>query len=335
MIFDPMNSNGQGHPEIMGFQRMNELGASGTPFFFMVDFEMENVLVHEMGELEEIFFDVNGIKNHEFSYQSNEIPLIKGRISFLDYKTAFDLVYKELHYGNTFLLNLTRATDIELKNSLFEIFLNTKAKYKLFYKDEFVCFSPEPFVKIRNNTIASYPMKGTANANIPHAAEKLMNNEKELSEHYTIVDLIRNDLSIVSENVRVSKFRYLETVSSNDQTLYQLSSKIEGDLPLDWKSNIGSIMEKLLPAGSISGAPKKKTIEIIQAAEKQKRGFYTGIMGYFDGESLDSGVMIRFIEKKGEQYLYRSGGGITFQSDLNAEYSELIDKIYVPVFRND
>lgn len=314
---------------------MNALGASRTPFFFLVDFEMENVQVYQRRDLVDIFFDVNGIKNHKIPYQTNEIPLKKGRIPFMEYKTAFDLVSKQLHYGNTFLLNLTRATEIELKNSLFEIFLNSKAKYKLFFKDEFVCFSPEPFVKIRNNTIASYPMKGTANANIPNAAEKLISNEKELSEHYTIVDLIRNDLSIVAENVRVSKFRYLETVTSNDQTLYQLSSKIEGDLPMEWRSNIGSIIEKLLPAGSICGAPKKKTIEIIQAAEKEKRGFYTGIMGYFDGESLDSGVMIRFIEKKEEKFFYRSGGGITFQSDLNAEYSELIDKIYVPVFRND
>lgn len=314
---------------------MNLLGTDRSPFFFMVDFEIDQVLVWEAEELEDVFFDVNGVKNHKFSYSNKKIPLEKHRIPFMEYKRSFDKVSKELHYGNTFLLNLTRATEVKLKHSLLEVFLNSRAKYKLYFKDEFVCFSPEPFIKIKDNLISSYPMKGTANANTPNAAEKLMANNKELSEHYTIVDLIRNDLSIVSENVKVSKFRYLETVESNDQVLYQLSSKIEGDLPENWNENIGSILAKLLPAGSISGAPKKKTIEIIQNAEEDKRGFYTGIMGYFDGHTLDSGVMIRFIERKGHKFFYRSGGGITFQSDLNAEYSELIDKIYVPVSRNN
>ncbi len=318
-----------------GFELMNQLGADQTPFFFVIDFELNNINVYRLYELNDIFFDINGVKNHKFDYNNIHIPIKKGRIPFMEYKTAFDKVFAGLKYGNSFLTNLTRATEIEIEHSLFDVFLNSRAKYKLYYKDEFVVFSPEPFVKIRKNVISSYPMKGTANANIPDAAQKLLDDEKERSEHYTIVDLIRNDLAIVSENVRVSNFRYLEKIKSNDQTLYQLSSQIEGDMEANWKSEIGSILEKLLPAGSISGAPKKKTVEIIQDAEQEKRGYYTGIMGLFDGDTLDSGVMIRFIEKKKGKYYYRSGGGITFQSDLNKEYSELIDKIYVPVFRND
>jgi para-aminobenzoate synthetase component 1 len=88
----------------------------------------------------------------------------------------------------------------------------------------------------------------------------------------------------------------------------------------------------LLPAGSISGAPKEKTREIIRNAEKEARGFYTGIAGIYDGETLDSCVMIRYVEKQGEKTFYRSGGGITFQSEEGSEYNELIDKIYVPSF---
>ncbi|OGU77880.1 MAG: hypothetical protein A2279_07140 [Stygiobacter sp. RIFOXYA12_FULL_38_9] len=86
----------------------------------------------------------------------------------------------------------------------------------------------------------------------------------------------------------------------------------------------------MLPAGSISGAPKKKTVEIIQNAEKLERGYYTGVFGYYDGNNLDSAVMIRFIEQTAEGLVYRSGGGITFMSDVNSEYQELIDKVYVP-----
>jgi len=87
----------------------------------------------------------------------------------------------------------------------------------------------------------------------------------------------------------------------------------------------------LLPAGSVSGAPKPKTITIIAQAEQEKRGYYTGIFGYFDGTKLDSGVMIRFIEQADNQLYYRSGGGITTQSDAQTEYQEAIDKVYVPV----
>ncbi|MGL4293035.1 MAG: chorismate-binding protein, partial [Bacteroidales bacterium] len=89
-------------------------------------------------------------------------------------------------------------------------------------------------------------------------------------------------------------------------------------------------------AGSICGAPKKSTCEIIKRAEGISRGYYTGIAGIFDGENLDSGVLIRFIEQdeKGE-FHFRSGGGITAKSDAQSEYDELIQKIYVPVCRNN
>lgn len=111
----------------------------------------------------------------------------------------------------------------------------------------------------------------------------------------------------------------------------QVSSKIVGELEKDYNERIGDIIYAMLPAGSISGAPKKKTIEIIQRAEKGKRGFYTGVFGIFDGKNLDSAVMIRFIEKAKDKLFFRSGGGITFMSNHENEYQELIDKIYVPI----
>ena len=86
----------------------------------------------------------------------------------------------------------------------------------------------------------------------------------------------------------------------------------------------------MLPAGSISGAPKKETIRIIKESEIDDRGYYTGIFGVFNGKELDSAVMIRFIEKNDTGYVYRSGGGITFLSQIEKEYEELIKKIYVP-----
>jgi para-aminobenzoate synthetase component 1 len=91
----------------------------------------------------------------------------------------------------------------------------------------------------------------------------------------------------------------------------------------------------MLPAGSICGAPKKRTLEIITEAEGERRGFYTGVAGVFDGRDLDSGVLIRFIEQTPSGELrFRSGGGITAKSDARSEYDELIQKVYVPIYRN-
>jgi para-aminobenzoate synthetase component 1 len=143
--------------------------------------------------------------------------------------------------------------------------------------------------------------------------------------------LIRNDLSLVAKNVKVDKFRYVEKIRTNNKSLLQVSSRISGELPGNYEENIGSILFDLLPAGSISGAPKKKTLEIINEAENYKRGYYTGVFGVFDGKNLDSAVMIRFIERVGEELYFKSGGGITYMSKPEQEYQELIDKVYVPI----
>ena len=96
--------------------------------------------------------------------------------------------------------------------------------------------------------------------------------------------------------------------------------------------SLGDILFRLLPAGSICGAPKKKTVEIIRKVEGYERGFYTGVFGYFDGQNLDSAVAIRYIERQEDQLVFKSGGGITFMSDWEKEYDEMQKKVYVPVF---
>ena len=87
----------------------------------------------------------------------------------------------------------------------------------------------------------------------------------------------------------------------------------------------------MLPAGSIAGAPKEKSVTVIDEAETYERGFYTGIAGVFDGKTVDSFVLIRFIERIGDRYFYKSGAGITAQSKPLNEYNEIIEKIYIPI----
>jgi len=197
-------------------------------------------------------------------------------------------------------------------------------------KGKFVVFSPEIFVRISNGIISSNPMKGTIDAGLPDAEKRLLDNPKELAEHNTIVDLIRNDLGMVSRDVCVTRFRYIERIETNFTPLLQASSEIIGKLPAGYEGNIGDILYCILPAGSISGAPKEKTVEIIKESEIYHRGYYTGVAGYFDGRNLDSCVMIRFIEQTGEGMVFKSGGGITASSDICQEYNELINKVYVP-----
>ncbi|MGV0925806.1 aminodeoxychorismate synthase component I [Empedobacter falsenii] len=312
------------------FTKMNELGAAKVPFFFMIDFLKENGEVIPLNELpDEIKFEIDSPKKESFQ---NDFKFNKFPISFDEYLPKFNYVHDNLFFGNSYLTNLTLPTKIETNLTLDEIFQFSEAKYKLKYKDEFVCFSPERFVKIEDQKIFSNPMKGTIDASIPNAKQLILNDEKEAAEHATIVDLIRNDLSLVSENVEVTNYRYIDEVKTNDATLLQVSSEIKGDLNDDYYQNLGTIFDQLLPAGSICGAPKKKTIEIILEAEKYHRNFYTGVFGIFDGENLDSAVMIRFIENIQGELFFKSGGGITAKSKAKAEYEELIQKVYVPIY---
>lgn len=101
-------------------------------------------------------------------------------------------------------------------------------------------------------------MKGTIDATLPDAVQTLMSDGKEAAEHATIVDLIRNDLSIVASHVRVERYRYIDVLQTNRGPILQTSSEICGELPEDYKRQLGDILFSMLPAGSITGAPKRR-----------------------------------------------------------------------------
>lgn len=309
-------------------KRLNTLGERKEPFFFAIDFETQEYILED----ENIFFQLGEKKNFIEQNLKKSLHVEKNYISFHEYQHAFSRVIEEIKKGNTYLLNLTFSTQIKGDFDLEEIFYNANAPFKLYVKERFVCFSPERFIKIKKNKIKTYPMKGTIDASIKNAKEKILANQKEMSEHVMVVDLLRNDLGIVAKNIKVEKFRYVQKINAGDKELLQVSSKITGDLEENWHKNIGSIIAHLLPAGSITGTPKKKTTQIIKDIEKHKRGFFTGVFGYYDGKNFDSAVMIRFIEKTDNGLVYKSGGGITIDSDVSVEYQEMKDKVYVPLF---
>jgi para-aminobenzoate synthetase component 1 len=313
--------------------QINRLAASRIPFLFIVDYKAEYGYVIKIEDLDKnyIQFEINNQKNQLQIPKNEAIQWDVFPLRFSEYETKFNSVQKHIHKGNSFLTNLTQPTEVETNLSLLDLFECGSAKYKLWLKDKFIVLSPETFVQINGQTITSFPMKGTIDASIPYADEIILNDPKEKAEHATIVDLIRNDLSLVASNVEVKCYRYIEKLTTNKHDLLQVSSKISGLLPDNYYQKLGDILFTLLPAGSISGAPKPKTLEIIEQVEAYHRGFYTGICGLFDGENLDSTVMIRFIEQQNDKMIFKSGGGITAQSDIKKEYEELIQKVYVPI----
>ncbi len=315
--------------------QLNTWGQKGIPFVFMVDYAKQKPIAWQVDQIdsEKIAYNFNGFTNQVTNY-TRRIPdgfsFSKAPISFANYQTKFQQVIQELKAGNSFLVNLSVTTPIQTDLSLAQIFDHAIAPYRFRFNNEFVCFSPEIFVKINQNRIASYPMKGTIDASIPNAASHILQDKKEAAEHATIVDLIRNDLSMICDRIWLERYRYIDEIKTHQKTLLQVSSEISGLLADHLVGKLGDIIWELLPAGSICGAPKPSTLNIIQEVENYERGYYTGIMGYFDGEQFESAVMIRFIENQNGQLVFKSGGGITAQSNAESEYQELIDKVYLP-----
>ncbi|MDR2300837.1 MAG: aminodeoxychorismate synthase component I, partial [Deltaproteobacteria bacterium] len=287
---------------------MNELGRARRSFVFAVDFEMTKAfIVAEPENGQEVIFRMPGqsrvgLNNAAFETGDpvNVGPVwIKPNPESLEvYAKKFEVVQRGLARGDSYLVNLTIKTPIECSHSLKEICLLSDSPYVLYVPERFVSFSPETFVKITaDGTVSTYPMKGTIDAKVPNAEKVIMDDHKETAEHATVVDLLRNDLSLSASRVRVKRYRYIDRLKTSDREILQVSSEIVGELGENFHESLGDIVFKTLPAGSVSGAPKESTVDIIRRAEDGPRGFYAGVFGYFDGSAFDSAVLIRFIEE--------------------------------------
>ncbi|HRP70866.1 MAG TPA: aminodeoxychorismate synthase component I, partial [Turneriella sp.] len=309
------------------------------PFFAVIDFEA-NTLVHAL--------DVSSLKKENNS-RSGSIRLNGQNLHFrfanpqpLRQRFALQRVnppdkahtlltiqqlQKHLHEGYSYLVNYCTQTGVKLPLSPMELFLQSTAPFTIYYENEFVAFSPEAFVSVEGDTICATPMKGTG-----YIKEELLASTKEQAEHATVVDLLRNDLARVAKEVRIENYRYITEIPQADgRTLYQTSTAICGTMPPDWRRSIPIWLPHLLPAGSVTGAPKRETVSLIRRYETEPRGFYTGIAALFDGENFYSCVLIRYIDLRTQPYQFRSGVGITIYSDAEAEYEEILQKVYIPL----
>ncbi|QAA37339.1 aminodeoxychorismate synthase component I [Akkermansia muciniphila] len=326
--------------------RMNALGRAECPFFFVISHDMGHNLLFEPAETEGERMAAFSLPLGTMGSQDGGPPLPE-RLRFIPsphpvsrYAASFAFVRNHLMRGDSYLLNLCVSTPVETNLTLRHLFRFARAPYRMLLGPDArisgvhgrgcVCFSPEPFVTVRGRSISTFPMKGTVPSATQEARRWLETDEKENRESATIVDLMRNDLSMVATGVRVKRYRYISPVETSKGTILQCSSEISGLLPENWRSRLGEILLKLLPAGSVTGAPKEATCRAIAEAEDMERGFYTGIFGFFNGRDLDSAVSIRFMEEDERGMVYKSGGGITVMSRMEEEYREAVAKVYVP-----
>ena len=311
---------------------INKAASQNTPFFFAINYEMtEGLFIENPMTQSEILFHFKGISNNpsvEMNYQESKLMIYP--IPEQEYKSKFDLLHQGLKSGEIDVVNLTIRTPIRTNIDCREIFLRSRSPYRIYVPGKFVIFSPERFVKIENRKISTNPMKGTIDTSVPNAEQVLINDPKEIAEHTITTQLVVEELNAVAQNVAIKRFRYIDKIELTNRTLLQVSSEIEGLLPNDYMSRMGDILFSLLPAGSITGSPKIKAKDYIHLAEVEPRGYYCGIAGYFDGQKLDTAVLIRFIEIKDSNMYYRSGGGLTSHSICEKEYKEVLNKIYLP-----
>lgn len=266
-------------------------------------------------------------------------PVIKSQFKPLFNSDEYGaMVEKAKHYireGDIFQVVLSNRLEAEMQGSLFGTYevlrrLNPSPYMFYFSSDdiEIAGASPETLVKLDNKTLYTYPLAGTRARGKTQEEDKeleksLLADPKELAEHNMLVDLGRNDLGKISKfsSVKVENYHRILRFSH----VMHIGSTVEGEIRDD--KNALDAVDAVLPAGTLSGAPKIRAMEIINELENNKRGIYGGAIGYIDlTGNLDTCIAIRIAFKKNGKVYIRSGAGIVADSVAEKEYQECINK---------
>lgn len=253
-----------------------------------------------------------------------------------EYLHHFKNCQKELETGNSFQINLSQKFTTTTPSSSWDIFCQATQKnpasMMAFWEDEekaIISCSPERLFsidatgKLLTQPIAGTRKRGNSLKEDEDLEKELKNSQKELSEHAMLVDLLRNDFGKVSQfgSVQVPTFGRVEKYAS----VMHLVSDVVGILAKN-KTNF-DVLKATFPGGTITGAPKQETMEILQREEGEKRGIYCGSVCYFSYTgNADASICIRTLEKNGEKIWGCAGGGIVWQADGAKEYEESKNK---------
>ena len=261
--------------------------------------------------------------------------VLKSNFTPEGYMEAVNKVREYIAAGDVFQVNISQRFETDLTIPPYELYQRLRqinpapfASYLNFDEVTIVSASPERFLRVDGDCIETRPMKGTRPRGKNAAedaimAQELVNSIKDRAENVMIVDLERNDLGRVCQygTVKVTELAILETFP----TVFHLTSTIVGRLRPD-KNRI-DLLKATFPGGSITGAPKVRTMEIIDELEPTRRSVYTGAIGYLGfGSNLDLNIVIRTFIIKGNKAYFQVGGGIIYDSNAEAEYQETLDK---------
>ncbi|MBN8705164.1 MAG: anthranilate synthase component I family protein [Bacteroidetes bacterium] len=283
----------------------------------------------------------NLIVNLKESNKSDSAPVETDGVHFTEsfnlYSSKVESLRNHIRDGDTYEVNYVHELKGNIKNgnpsqiwdSL--ISYSPSSFFTWFKLDHFTLLSssPERFFKTTGRQITVQPMKGTRRRDSDPEIDLRMKtelslSEKDQAENLMIVDLMRNDLGKICKTGSV-KVKSLFEVESY-QTVHQMISTITGELPEN--ETVFSVIEALFPPGSMTGAPKKRTMELIRKYESGPRGFYSGISGYVDySGNSEWSVLIRCIEFIGKVFSAKAGGAITSDSKAEEEYAETITKL--------
>ena len=249
-----------------------------------------------------------------------------------------DMVEKAKEYireGDIFQVVLSNPMRAKAQGSLFDTYIVLRASnpspYMFYFSSddiEIAGASPETLVSLKNKKLSTFPLAGTRprgkNREEDRKLEQeLLQDEKELAEHNMLVDLGRNDIGKISQigSVEVEKYMCIEHFSH----VMHIGSTVTGTLRMD-KDAVDAV-DAILPAGTLSGAPKFRACQIIEELEKSKRGIYGGAIGYLDfAGNLDTCIAIRLVYKKNGAVCIRSGAGIVADSVPEKEFEECCNK---------
>lgn len=267
----------------------------------------------------------------EHSRQAAAVVQAGLQITAAAYEQQIHRIQDYLAAGHSYQVNFTDSVQGMFTGSHLDLYETLLARQPVSYAafvnlvgQQVLSFSPELFYRVQDGSIRVRPMKGTwprgrNTAEDEYAARSLKIDEKNRAEHITIVDLLRNDLGKVCElgSVQVNALMRVERYRS----LHQMTSDISGRLLPHLKP--AEVFQNIFPSGSITGAPKRRTMEIIQETERAARGVYTGAIGYFAPQNEACfNVAIRTLLVQGTTFTLGVGGGVTLDSTPSGEYAE-------------